>query len=182
MLRSSLATSVIATLALVACSADPGAPLIPTPERMASVSPSQVAPVRADGFPNILADPATAPGLVRPAARNEADQADLEARGRQLAAATRGLAGPSNAAALAARGRQHVADAKREIEAGARPQEEAPPPSEVEIPTGSEKPESLAEEADLDTTDPVRKVAPDFMEPPDIGPSFDDGLLEQQDD
>jgi len=109
------------------CSLDPGMPLIPTPSPPATVLPADVPPVRPDGYPNILADPARMPGLPRPAAAVEADVASVAARGRGAEAAAASISAGAAAAELARRGRTHVEETRRAIEAGARPRSDAPP-------------------------------------------------------
>jgi hypothetical protein len=112
-----------------ACGMEPGAPLISLREPPATVLPSEVPPVRADdGFPVILADPATVAGLPRPPDEIAAVQASLESRGAVTeATAARVARAPSNVAALEERGRTHVEETRRRIEASGQPQtSEAP--------------------------------------------------------
>jgi hypothetical protein len=83
--------------------------------------------VRPDGYANVLADPATVPGLPRRSAEVAADKAVLAARGAGAEAATAGIEPGGTAAWLRRRGRTHVEETRREIEAKARPQSDAPP-------------------------------------------------------
>ncbi|WMS42875.1 hypothetical protein RDV64_00285 [Acuticoccus sp. MNP-M23] len=122
-------TIVLLSANVGGCVQDPGAPLIPLPERPATVLPNQAAARNADGFPNILADPATVPGLPRPAAAVAADEAALAGRGARTAAAARSISTTSSAAAIAARGRNHVAEARAQIAASGRPQTGNPAPA-----------------------------------------------------
>lgn len=120
LVRGGAVTLVAAGLA--ACTMDPAAPLIPMPERQATVLPSEAARMTADGFPNVLADPVSVAGLPRPERTIAAEEAALEAERRRTQAATAGLGGPRFAGALARRGATHVEEARRAIEATGRPQ------------------------------------------------------------
>ncbi|XWN29661.1 MAG: hypothetical protein ROR55_19475 [Devosia sp.] len=122
------AACAAAALALSGCSTDPAAPLIPTPAMSATVLPSEARPVDDDGYPNILADPATVAGLPRSAGAIAAEEATLEAEGAATEAETRGLTQGSFAGNLARQGRNHVAETRRQIEASGRPALVSPPP------------------------------------------------------
>jgi len=119
---------VLCSAVVAGCVQDPGAPLIPLPERPATVLPREAAERNADGFPNILADPVTVAGLPRPAGEVAADEAALAARGAATASAARSIRTGGSAAALAARGRDHVAEARATIAASGRPQTQSAAP------------------------------------------------------
>ena len=119
--------AVVFAVALGGCSLDPGAPLIPTPERQATVLPADVPAVRADGFPNVLADPVSVRGRPRDPEAVAAEAEALAVRGARTSAETAAVPRGGHAAQLSARGRTHVDETRRAIEAGARPQTSAPP-------------------------------------------------------
>ncbi|MEM9224342.1 MAG: hypothetical protein AAGB11_18350 [Pseudomonadota bacterium] len=106
----------VSTLALVSalagCVVDPAAPLIPLPERQGTVLPSEAPERGPDGFANVLADPVVVGGLPRPEREITAEENALEAEGRRTAAAASAITPGSSAAALAARGRNHVAETR----------------------------------------------------------------------
>ena len=118
----SAGAALVAALAmgLAGCSLEPSAPLVRLPERPATVLPSEVPATRADGFPNILADPATVAGLPREPAAVERGVATLAAEGRTARTRTAGIARGGAADALRRRGRTHVEEARRAIAASGR--------------------------------------------------------------
>lgn len=157
----------IATAGLAAgCGLEPGAPLVSLREPPATVLPSEVPPIRADdGFPVILADPATVAGLPRPAAEVAAEQARLEAQGATAdARAARLTNAPSNVAALEARGRNHVEETRRRIEASGQPQTSAAP---RELPAVAAAPRAI----DGEPPDPIaaEPLDPDAPAPRAVG-------------
>lgn len=139
--------------ALAGCGMEPGAPLVSLPSKPATVLPSEVPAVRADdGFPVILSDPVAVAGLPLPANEVAAEQARLEAvRVANEAEAARLARSGGNAAALAYRGRTHVAETRALIEASGRPQTEEPP-REVPAAMASPVPRPLAAAEPIDPT------------------------------
>lgn len=117
----SRAAALVAAGVLSACVNDPSAPLIPTPERPATILPSEVNALAPDGYPNTLSDPATVPGLPRRQKVIAAQEADLDARRRASEAQTARVRGGGFASDLARRGRTHADEARRVIEASSRP-------------------------------------------------------------
>ncbi len=107
---------------LAGCTMDPGAALIPTPERQATVLPSQAPEKTADGFANILADPVAVAGLPRSPESIAREEAVLRGEAARTASRARAIGTTSSVSALQARGRDHAAEARAQIEAGARPQ------------------------------------------------------------
>jgi len=101
-------------------------PLIPTPQPAATILPSEAPEKTADGFANILADPATVAGLPRSTRSIEAEEAALRADGAGTATAARGIGTTSSVGALQSRGRNHVAEARAAIEASGQPQDGTP--------------------------------------------------------
>ena len=99
---------------------DPAAPLIPLPQRPATVLPAQAPERQANGFANILADPTPVAGVPRSEATRAAGRASLAQEGRAAQAETSRLPPASFAGALRERSRDHVADARRAIEATGR--------------------------------------------------------------
>lgn len=113
---------MVLAAALSGCALDPSMPLIPTPERKATILPSEAPERRPDGYANILADPATVAGLPRQPESVAAEEAALASRGARTVAAAAAVSGPSAVAALQARGRDHVAETRSAIERSGRPQ------------------------------------------------------------
>lgn len=154
--------AVAALLVASGCSLDPGMPLIPTPSRPATALPADVPPVQPDGYPNILADPATVPGLPRPAAAVEAEAEAVAARGRRTDAAAASIPRDGDAAALALRAETHVEETRRIIEEGARPPTDAPPRL-------SDLPPAALPVSAVAQSDPGRPVSADDPLPRPVG-------------
>lgn len=116
----------VPALALLAtgCTMQPGDPLIPTPDRQATVLPSEAPERTPDGFANILADPVTVGGLPRSQSSIQREEAALRGDAARTEAAASRISTTSSVSSLQARGRDHVAEARAAIEAGARPQGE----------------------------------------------------------
>lgn len=110
------------TLCVAGCVMDPGAALIPTPERQATVLPSEAPEKTPDGFANILADPVAVAGLPRSPESIAREEAVLRGDAARTKARASGVGTTSSVASLQARGRDHAAEARAQIEAGARPQ------------------------------------------------------------
>jgi hypothetical protein len=144
--------------AVSGCGADPGMPLIPTPTRSATALPADVPPVRQDGFPNLLADPVTVQGLPRPDAAVEEDAAFVAARAQAAEAAAASIPRDGGAAELRRRGRTHVAETRRAIEAGARPQSDMPPRQSDLPPAAISAPEITEPARALREDDPVPRL------------------------
>lgn len=121
----------IAPFVVGGCTVDPSMALIPTPQPRATVLPSEAPEQTPDGFANILADPATVAGLPRRPDSIAREEETLRAEGAATVAATSRIRSTGSVAALQERGRNHVAETRAAIEAGARPQDPdapAPPP------------------------------------------------------
>lgn len=113
--------AVLLAISVGGCAIDPAMPLIPTPQRGATILPSEAPEHTADGFANILADPVTVAGLPRSEKSIADEEAALRADGAGTAAAARGISTSGSAEALRARGRNHVAETRAAIEASGRP-------------------------------------------------------------
>ncbi|MEM0907854.1 MAG: hypothetical protein AAGJ94_10855 [Pseudomonadota bacterium] len=151
---------------------DPSAALIPLPEPMATILPADAPERRPDGFANILADPATVPGLPRDPRRVAADEAQLAAEGRATERTVSGINTASTASVLAARGRTHVAAARAEIERSGRPQSGLPP-RDAQLGTTAPTPPSPP-------VDPGRPLNPDDPLPRAVGvPPFQGNAIAQ---
>ncbi|GAB5378377.1 MAG: hypothetical protein AcusKO_48390 [Acuticoccus sp.] len=153
----------ILSIALAGCVADPAMPLIPTPQRQATVLPSEAPETTPDGFANILADPATVAGLPRPAASIAREENALRADGAATARAAGGIRTSGSVAALEARGRNHVAETRAAIEAGARPQEPGAVPQTLSAapPAGATGTDSAVSAASQDPGVPLDPAAPE---------------------
>ena len=165
--RMVLAAS-FAALLVTGCTMQPGAPLIPTPERQATVLPSEAPEKTPDGFANILADPATVAGLPRSQASIAREEASLRSEAARTEAAGRRVSTTSSVASLQARGRDHVAETRAAIEAGARPQDDnaASPPPLV--------PQPVPVVATAPTPAPAVPIDPDETAPRAVGvPPYD---------
>lgn len=116
-----LLPAVIALVA-AACGYDPGAPLIPVPDRgRVEVDPASVPATTADGFPNVLADTVTFQEDTRTSAEIAATEDALAARGSAAGvAAASATAEASEAELLRRRAAIHAAEAEAEIEASGR--------------------------------------------------------------
>lgn len=122
--RGNFARTLVAAAAALAsagCMSDPAAPLIPTKARPATALPTEVSALDADGYPNVLADPSSVPGLPRTARSVASAEAALVTEARRNEAATAGIRRPSFADDLSRRARTHVDEARRAIEATGRP-------------------------------------------------------------
>jgi hypothetical protein len=121
MLMRVLPAAAIATLA-AACGYDPGAPLIPVPDRgRVEVDPASVPATTADGFPNVLADTVTFREDTRTSAEIAATEDALAARGSAVGADAAGAtAEASEAELLRRRAATHAAEAEAQIEASGR--------------------------------------------------------------
>ena len=161
---------------MLGCSFDPAAPLIRTPDRVATVSPSQAPERSADGFANILADPVTVAGLPRHEREIAAEQSQLEADARRAERATAGIATTSSVAALQARGRDHVAEARAAIEASGREQAQGAGPASAAVLPGSAAaltPAAAQSTASTAAVDPGKPLDPAAPQPRTVGgPSF----------
>ncbi|UOM33057.1 hypothetical protein [Acuticoccus sp. I52.16.1] len=107
----------MAGLAVSGCTMDPAAPLIPLPQRPATVLPSEAPAQTADGFPNILADPASVPGLPREPKGVEAAKQMVAAEGAASRARTARIDRSSFAGDLTARAATQREEMRRRIEA-----------------------------------------------------------------
>lgn len=154
---------LIAPLVLAGCVGEPGAPLIPVPPRPATVLQADAPETTPDGFANVLADPASVPGLPRTPAEVRSEERALAAQGARTAALARGLPTGSNAAAIAAEGRDAVERTRARIRAQAlnTPQEGAP------VRTQAVAPQPAA--ASAQPVDPGRPIDPAEPAPRAVG-------------
>jgi len=158
--------------ALAGCVADPGAALIPLPERQATILPSEAPERTADGFANILADPATVPGLPRRPSEVKANEAALAAEGARTEAAAARIDTTGSAAALAAHGRRHAEEARAAIEASGRPASDASDapfmrgPAPDAAPPGADAAAAPGEPLDPAEAPPRSVGVPPFTGPP----------------
>ncbi len=109
--------SVVVAVALPGCTVDPAAPLIPLPQRPATVLPSEAPQQTADGYPNILADPASVPGLPRDPRTVEEGKRQVAAEGAASKARTAAIDRASFAGDLQARAASQREATRRRIEA-----------------------------------------------------------------
>ena len=113
---------ILVGLSLAGCSLDPSTPLIPLPQRQATVLPSEVPATNPDGFANVLADPTNAAGLPRSPSEVEGAERAVASEGAVTAARAGQLARRGSAVgALQQRARTHVADTQARSMAGAKP-------------------------------------------------------------
>ncbi|MEM8664878.1 MAG: hypothetical protein AAGF49_12255 [Pseudomonadota bacterium] len=119
--RPLVAGALVLAVPLAGCMTDPAAPLIPTPDRQATVLPTEVRALDPDGYPNVLSDPSPVAGLPRTQRSIAASEAALDAERRASQAEVAGIRGSNFAGELARRGRVHAAEARRAIEATGRP-------------------------------------------------------------
>ncbi|MEM7692933.1 MAG: hypothetical protein AAF318_00665 [Pseudomonadota bacterium] len=160
---------------LAGCSTDPFSPVVDVAHRPATILPSQAPEKRADGFANILADPAPVAGLPRTPHEIAADEAAVAAEGAHLEARAASLSGGSQAAALSARGRSHVAATKAAIEASARPANPALLPRAEPLPAPQNRAaRAPGEPVDPNTPLPRTVGGPAFLGDPVAGASTAD--------
>ncbi|MCF3932367.1 hypothetical protein L1787_02925 [Acuticoccus sp. M5D2P5] len=164
MTRKSILVNALIAAFLAGCGMDPAAPLIPTPKQQATVLPTEVAAVNEDGFPNILADPVSVAGLPRSSRSVAAERDAVAAEGARTATQARRLAASGGPATdLASRGRNHVEETRRKIEASGRPQQAAaaaPQPATVPAATAPAPDEAV---------DIGRPLSPDEPQPRAVG-------------
>jgi len=111
--RRLAAFAAAASLAVLAgCTNDPGAVLIPLPERPVAASPAEVPATTSDGYPNVVATPVVVAGTPLEPAVVAADEKSLAAVG--------GVRRPppmqSTPAQLEAIGAAHVGNARAAID------------------------------------------------------------------
>ncbi|WP_139312792.1 hypothetical protein [Acuticoccus yangtzensis] len=157
--------------ALSGCTVDPAAPLIPLSPRPATMLPADAPPQTADGFPNILSDPANVSGLPRDPDDVAATKQAVAAEGAYSKARTGAINKQSFAGELSARGRSQVEEARQRIAAsgrGAGPAPAAADPEEVRnrIASGSSRTPPAADAA----PDAGRPVDPAEPQPRAVGP------------
>ena len=164
---------------LSGCTVDPAAPLIPLPSRPATVLPADAPTQTADGFPNILADPANVPGLPREPRGVEETKAAVASRGVSSQARTAAIDRRSFAAGMKAQADRRAEDIRRRIAASSRAVGEAPEASDPQavrdrIASGSTRPEpppARPGASPAPQADPGRPIDPDEVPPRAVGPS-----------
>ncbi|MEM8550812.1 MAG: hypothetical protein AAGF45_00385 [Pseudomonadota bacterium] len=156
--------ALVCVAVLAGCVAEPGAALIPLPERPATVLQSEAPEATPDGFANVLADPATVAGLPRTPKEIAAQERALAHEGAATAALARGIPTTSNAAALAAEARNAVARTRARIRAQAR---NGAPGEPVRTTVGDAS--VPAEPAPAQPVDPGRPIDPSEPLPRAVG-------------
>ncbi|MEM6847938.1 MAG: hypothetical protein AAF580_07670 [Pseudomonadota bacterium] len=133
---------------------DPSTPLIPLPQRQATMLPSEVQAINPDGFANVLAGPTNAAGLPRSQAEVDGAERAVASDGAVTAARAGQLAGRSSSVgAMQQRGRTHVAQTQARIRAGAKPMD--PNAEPTALAPGPVAPQAAA------PVDPGRPIDPD---------------------